>query len=88
MEINPNKLGINKVMETFRGYGLSQLDSELLADCINVQKACSWQNNEEITDEAIAKTKEFLSQNQLGVTVEVTPARFGKYIWETTKVKQ
>ena len=88
MEINPNKLNINQVMDTFRGFGLSQLDAELLADCINVQKACSWQNNEEITDEAILKTKDFLKQNQLGIAVEVTPARFGKYIWETTKVKQ
>lgn len=87
MEINPNKLSITQVMDSFRNFGLSQLDSELLADCINVQKACSWQNNEEITDEALARAKEFLMENKLGIVVQVTPARFGKYIWETTKVK-
>jgi len=88
MQINPNKLNISQVMSTFRSFGLSQLDSELLADCINVQKSCTWQNNDEVTDEAIAKTKQFLMQNQLGINVEVSSARFGKYIWETTKVKE
>ncbi len=84
--VNPNNLNINQVMDAFKNFGLSQLDSELLADCINVQKACTWQNNDEITDQAILKTKNFLSENKLGIAVEVTPARFGKFIWETTKV--
>ena len=86
MEINPNNLNIAQVMDSFKSFGLSQLDSELLADCINVQKACSWQNNDDVTEEAIAKTKEFLLENKLGINVQVTPARFGKFIWETTKV--
>ena len=88
MEINPNKLSITQVMDSFRNFGLSQLDSELLADCINVQKACSWQNNDETTDEAIAKAKEFLMENKLGIAVQVTPVKYDKYIWETTKVKE
>lgn len=87
MEINPNKLTIPQVMQNFRDFGLSQLDAELLTDCINVQKACTWQNNDEITDDALEKTKVFLKQNNLGISVEVTPARFGKYIWETTRIK-
>jgi len=85
MELNPNKLTIPQVLESFRSFGLSQLDSELLADCINVQKACTWQNNDDITDEAVAKAKAFLNENKLGILVEVTPSRFGKFIWETKK---
>ncbi|MFH0927407.1 MAG: hypothetical protein V1822_02400 [Candidatus Micrarchaeota archaeon] len=87
MEINPNKLTIPQVLDSFKSFGLSKLDSELLTDCINVQKACSWQNNDEITDEGVIKAKEFLKQNQLGIDLQVTPAKFGKFIWETTKVK-
>jgi len=87
MEINPNKLNITKVMDSFRNFGISQLDSELLADCINVQKSCSWQNNDEISEDAIAKTKEFLLENKLGITVQITPSKYGKFIWETTKIK-
>ena len=85
MDLNPNKLTIPQVMESFREFGLSKLDSELLADCINVQKACTWQNNDDITDEAVAKAKAFLNENKLGILVEVTPSRFGKFIWETKK---
>jgi D-alanyl-D-alanine carboxypeptidase len=87
MALNPNNLKINQVMDSLRSFGVSQLDAELLADCINVQKACTWQNNDELSDEAIEKTKAFLNQNQLGIAVEITPGRFGKFIWETTKVK-
>ncbi|PIT84529.1 hypothetical protein COU37_02885 [Candidatus Micrarchaeota archaeon CG10_big_fil_rev_8_21_14_0_10_45_29] len=87
MDLNPNKLTIPQVMESFREFGLSKLDSELLADCINVQKACTWQNNDEITDEAVEKAKAFLNENKLGILVEVTPSRFGKFIWETKKEK-
>ncbi|MFA5108046.1 MAG: hypothetical protein WC492_00740 [Candidatus Micrarchaeia archaeon] len=85
--INPNKLGAGQVLQTLRSFGMSNLDSELLADCINVRKSCMWQNNEEISDEGIAKTKEFLAQNRLGINVEISPSGMGKYIWEAKIAK-
>ncbi len=85
--LNPNKLKGSDVMSNLRSIGLSQLDAELVTDCVNVQKACMWQNTDEVTDAQISAAKEFLVKNRLGINVEVTNARFGKYIWETTLVR-
>ncbi len=85
--LNPNKLKGSDVMAALKAYGLSQLDAELVTDCVNVQKACMWQNTDDVTPEQAAAVKEFLLKNHLGINVEVTNARFGKYIWETTLVR-
>jgi len=81
--LNPNKLNGAQVMERLRGIGLSQLDAGLVTDCVNVHKAVMWQNTDEVSDAQVASAKKFLAENRLGISLEVTPGRFGKYIWET-----
>ncbi len=86
-QLNPNKLKGSDVMAALQACGLSQLDASLVTDCVNVQKACMWQNTDEVTSGQAAAAKEFLLKNGLGINVEVTNARFGKFIWETTLVR-
>ena len=86
-QLNPNKLKGSDVMAGLKACGLSQLDASLVTDCVNVQKACLWQNTDDVTPEQAAAAQEFLLKNHLGINVEVTNARFGKYIWETTLVR-
>lgn len=86
-QLNPNKLKGSDVMAALKSCGLSQLDASLVTDCVNVQKACMWQNTDDVTPEQVATAKEFLLKNNLGINVDVTNARFGKFIWETTLVR-
>ncbi len=82
-KLNPNKLTGQAVLEKFRALGFSSLDAGLVADCINVHKACLWQNTDEVSETAVREAQAFLSQNKLGICLEVTFAKYGKYIWET-----
>ncbi len=82
-KLNPNKLNGQAVLEKFRSLGFSSLDAGLVADCINVHKACVWQNTDEVGEEAVRDACKFLSENKLGIGLEVTFAKYGKYIWET-----
>jgi len=85
--LNPNKLSGTAVHQHLRSLGISELDSSLITDCVNVHKACSWQNNEEVGDSAVASARKFLAENRLGIDVMMSPARFGKFIWEVSLVK-
>ena len=85
--LNPNKLSGTQVHTHLRSLGLSELDSSLIADCINVHKSCSWQNNDEVTSNAVEAARKFIAENKLGVDVKMSPARYGKYIWEVSIVK-
>ncbi len=81
--LNPNKLKGADVLAELRRIGLSKLDAELVTDCVNVHKAVLWQNTDEVTDAQIASAKKFLDDNKLGIVLDVSPGRFGKFIWET-----
>ncbi len=82
-QLNPNHLKGSQVIEALRACGLSKLDTDLVVDCINMHKACTWQNTDEVTAEAVRKAQQFLDENRLGIALEVTDARMGKWIWET-----
>lgn len=85
--LNPNKLSGQAVLAELKTIGLSKLDAELVTDCVNVHKACVWQNTDEVSDAQLAAAKKFLQDNRLGVILEVTAGRFGKYIWEVKLAK-
>jgi hypothetical protein len=78
---------INEIYKQLQDFGLSQLDASLVADCINMQKECSWQNNDPITPEVIEKANKYLKENNLGIYIILTPSRFDKFIWETKKLR-
>lgn len=82
-QLNPNKLKGSQVIAALRESGISELDAGLIADCVNMHKACTWQNDEEPKGDAVSGANKFLSENKLGIVVEMSPARFGKFIWET-----
>ncbi len=82
-QLNPNKLKGSQVVEALRGFGISKLDADLVVDCVNMHKACTWQNTDEVTPDAVQKAQQFIEENRLGIALEVTDARFGKWIWET-----
>ncbi|VVB56771.1 Uncharacterised protein [uncultured archaeon] len=75
------------MLAELRRIGLSQLDAELVTDCVNMHKAVVWQNTDEVSDAQMAAVKKFLDDNRLGISVEVTPGRFGKMMWETKLAK-
>ncbi|MDE1798569.1 MAG: hypothetical protein KGH63_04140, partial [Candidatus Micrarchaeota archaeon] len=54
-QLNPNKLKGAQVVEALRGFGISKLDSDLVVDCVNMHKACTWQNTDDVTAEAVAR---------------------------------
>lgn len=81
--LNPNRLNGQQVLAQLQGLGLSKLDAELVTDCVNVHKACVWQNTDEVSPAQVAAAQKFLVDNRLGIVLEVTPGRFGKFIWET-----
>jgi hypothetical protein len=83
VQLNPNKLKGSQVVEALRNFGISKLDADLVVDCVNMHKACTWQNTDEVTPDAVLKAQQFLEENKLGITVLVSDARFGKWIWET-----
>jgi len=74
------------IFEDLKKLGLSELDASLVADCINMQKACTWQNSDPITQEAIQKANEYLSKKNINLKIIVSPSRFDKFIWETKKI--
>lgn len=85
-QFNPNKLKGNDVLAELRRIGFSKLDADLVTDCVNVHKACMWQNTDEVTSEQVAVAQKFLRDNRLGINLSVESGRFGKFIWETTLV--
>lgn len=83
-QLNPNKLNGAQVLRELRCFGIPELDAGLIADCVNMHKACVWQNTDEPKEEAVRAANRFLSDNKLGIQVEMTPGRWGgKFIWET-----
>ncbi|MCX8163535.1 MAG: hypothetical protein N3D10_03190 [Candidatus Micrarchaeota archaeon] len=78
---------IEELYNTLKSFGLSQLDASLVADCINMKKECSWQNNDPITDQAVEKANKFIKENNFGFSISVSPSRFDKYIWEVKKIR-
>lgn len=85
--INPNKLSGTQVNQYLRSLGFSELDASLVTDCANVHKSCLWQNTDEVSDSSLASARKFMAENKLGIDVKMTPARFGKFIWEVTLVR-
>jgi len=75
------------IYEDLKKLGLSELDASLVADCINMQKACTWQNSDPITPEAVDKANDYLSQKNINMRIIVSPSRFDKFIWETKKLR-
>ena len=71
----------NKVMS----FGASDLDAGLVADCLHVGKSTTWMNNDPVSDNINEKLAEFIKEHGYGFEITVSPARFGKYIWDVKK---
>ena len=71
-----------QVFKDFRAFGLSELDSKLLTNCINQYFACSWVNNDHITTESLQNVVKYIEEKQLGIAIDVMTDRTGKFVWE------
>ena len=82
-----NKFTVQQVADELKSYGFSELDANLVTDCVNIGKSCTWQNNDEIKAESVIKAQKYLKENNLGIALDVFVGKFGKFIWETKVVK-
>lgn len=66
--------------------GLSQLDSDLIADCVMHDKCMSWMNNDEPKAGAVDFANSELLKDNLNLKIECSfHSRSGKYIWEVKR---
>ena len=78
MEMTPKQIH-EKLIEM----GVSNLDAELVVNCINRKSAYTWLNTDPITREQVRKVNEFIMQNSMGVRIELSEVPYqGKYIWD------
>jgi len=74
-----------EVHERIMAFGASDLDAGLVADCLHVGKSTTWMNNDPVSDNINEQLAIFLKEHGYGFEITVTPARFGKYIWDVKK---
>lgn len=90
MDAVPQTVSVSKptpkeVHDRVMSFGVSDLDAGLIADCLNVGKSTTWMNNDPVADNINEKLAEFIKEHGYGFEITVTPARFGKYIWDVKK---
>lgn len=81
------KMNVQQVADKLKSFGISELDANLVTDCINVGKSCSWQNNDPITGEAVLKARDFIKENGFGIHLDVFDSGRDKFIWEVKLLK-
>ncbi len=74
-----------EVYDQLLKFGVPQLDAGLITDCLNVGKACMWQNDDPIENGAVEKVNALILEKNLGMRVIASPSRWGKTIWEVKK---
>lgn len=63
--------------------GVSDLDAGLVVNCINNKSSYTWMNTDPITKEQIGVVNAFLSDNGMGILVELSEVSYqGKFIWD------
>lgn len=73
--------------DTLVTYGIPGNDASLIGYGALKKKTFTWQNDESVTPEAINSANSFLAGISAGIRVAVSPARWGKTIWEVTVMR-
>jgi len=84
-QVSVAKLTPKQVHDSVMGFGVSDLDAGLVADCLHVGKSTTWMNNDPVSDSINEKLAAFVKENGYGFEITVTPVRMGKYIWDVKK---
>lgn len=74
----------DEFFKTMVSYGIPGNDASLIGYGALKKKSFTWQNDESVTDSAVASANEFLSRLNAGINVSVSPGRWGKTVWEVT----
>lgn len=74
-----------EVHDRIMGFGASDLDAGLVADCLHVGKSTTWMNNDPVADNINEQLAGFLKEHGYGFEITVTPVRLGKFIWDVKK---
>lgn len=84
-QVTSTKLTPREVHDRVMGFGVSDLDAGLVADCLHVGKSTSWMNNDPVADNINEKLSGFLKEHGYGFEITVTPVRMDKFIWDVKK---
>ena len=73
--------------DTLVSHGIPGNDASLIGYGALKKKTFTWQNDENVTEQAVAAANAFLASLNAGIKVSTCPARWGKTIWEVTVLR-
>jgi hypothetical protein len=72
---------------TLVSYGIPGNDASLVGYGALKKKSFTWQNDEPVTNEAVASANAFLAKLNAGIKLDVFAGKWGKFVWEVTVVR-
>jgi len=73
--------------DTLVSYGVPGNDASLIGYGALKKKSFTWQNDEPVSEEAIASTNAYLQRLNAGIKVSIYPGKWGKVVWEVTVIR-
>jgi len=72
---------------TLVSYGIPGNDASLIGYGALRKKSFTWQNDEPVSEEAVASANEYLMRLNAGIKVSIFPGKWGKTVWEITVIR-
>ncbi len=78
----------HKVLADILGFGISDVDAKVILDSIIYKTSTSWVNNDSIDAARLASLNQYITANNFGIVVLLSPiSNRSKFIWDI-KVKK
>ena len=81
--------GVSQVefYNTLVSYGIPGNDASLVGYGALKKKSFTWQNDEGVSDSAVASANSYLAKLNAGIKVAISQGKWGKTVWEVFVLK-
>ncbi len=74
-------------LDTLLSHGVPTNDASLIGYGALRKKSFTWQNDEAVSEQAVASANSYLRQLNAGIRVSISPGKWGKVVWEVTVLR-
>lgn len=71
------------IYKNILSFGISEVDAQVILDCIVAKRSCSWVNNDHVDEKTLKALDDYIIANNFNISIKVdaVPTR-NKYVWE------
>ncbi|MDO8554837.1 MAG: hypothetical protein Q7S22_08560 [Candidatus Micrarchaeota archaeon] len=82
--LNPvNIIDGHKVLADILAFGISDVDAKVILDSIIYKTSTSWVNNDSVDNTRLAALNQYITNNNFGIMVLISPVSSrSKFIWD------